>query len=120
MNELIEFPLVDTSQSIKAGTADYLLLESFAEVGALFVPNQDVDLVDCAEGVQEFLKHDLANEASRAGHKHSLSCVFGHYRHCYIVRNLISTNQAFFKVAQMARRKGQKEKHWSCWKALDL
>ena len=68
MNEVIEFPLVDASQSIEAGTADDFFLEPFAEVGALFVPNQDVDLVDCAEGEQKFLKHDLANEASRAGH----------------------------------------------------
>ena len=110
MDELIEFPLVDASQPIEARTADDFLLESFAEVGALLVPDQHVDLVDCAEGEQEFFKHDLAHEASRARHQHPLSCVFGHYRHCYIVRLIDLNKSGKFRVSGGGGRKGRKER----------
>jgi hypothetical protein len=46
---------VDVAQTVEAEAADYFLLEAFVEVGAFFGPDEHVDFIDAAQGVEDFL-----------------------------------------------------------------
>lgn len=47
-DELIEFALVDSSQSVEAGTTDDLFFEPFEQARSFFASDEDVELVNCA------------------------------------------------------------------------
>ncbi len=54
-DEIVEFGFVDVSESVEAGTADYLFFESLVEIGSFFGSDQDINAIDFIKGVKKFL-----------------------------------------------------------------
>lgn len=55
-DELIEFALVDCTQSVEAGTADDLFFEPLEQTWPFFTSDEDVELVYCANWIEELLE----------------------------------------------------------------
>ena len=66
-DELIEFALVHCPQPVETGTAYDLFLEPLEQTRPFFAPDEDVELVDCADWVEELFENHFSEEAGGAG-----------------------------------------------------